>query len=202
MTLINGLDSYIKRHEEMSTEGLSELCTVLQAAGFDMTSEHSAATPARFLRYLQVILNNQHSNMPHITCFPNENPKVDQAQTIPSITFWSACSHHLLPFYGRISVSYLPNRQMVGLSKIAVLVRKIALGFWMQEHLAHAIADDLENHLGPIGIAVRIEATHTCQLLDVGQPPIPKMISTVLRGAFLLNPSAKAEFLAEVINPQ
>jgi len=186
-------------YDTMCDDGIADLARYLEAIGYDLKTEHTVLTPYRLTWYLRTLIGNaQRQKEYHITAFANENPKIDHMVVVPHIPFWAACSHHLLPFVGDVSVGYVPHAKLIGLSKIPLIVRSMAKGFWMQEHLANEIADAFERHLEPIGCAVRIEAQHTCQLLDLEQPPIPKMVTTVLRGVFLLNPAAKEEFLAEV----
>lgn len=186
-------------YDTMCCDGIEDLARYLRAIGYDLDTEHTRMTPYRLTWYLRTLLGNaQHPKEVHVTSFSNTDPKIDHMVVVPHIPFWSACSHHLLPFTGEVSVGYVPNNRLVGLSKIPLIVRDIARGFWMQEHLADRIARTFEEELRPLGVAVRIEAQHTCQLLDLEQPPIPKMITTVLRGVYLLNPAAKAEFLSEL----
>jgi len=156
--------------------------------------EHMKDTPRRLLKYLHYWLAPPREFS--MTTFANDNPKVDSLITIPNISFWSCCSHHLLPFFGHVSFGYLPDEKLIGLSKVAQLVRWLARAPQVQEHLATEIADFLEAELSPLGLVVHIRAWHTCQLMSVG-PDAPQMVTTVVRGR-LLNPSAKAEFLQEV----
>lgn len=161
-----------------------------------LPTEHMEDTPARLLRYL-IHWSGWEPDPPfNVTAFANENPRVDQLIIVPGVSFWSCCSHHLLPFHGHVTVGYLPDGRIIGLSKVAQAVRWIAKKPQVQEHLAHEIADFLEERLAPLGLAVYIRAWHTCQMLSVG-PDAPQMVTTVLRGN-LRNHSAKAEFLMEV----
>jgi len=150
---------------------------------FDEDDVHRALTPQRLVYYLKHLVEGEQEDF-HLTTFPNANPRIDHMVTVPNITFWSACSHHTLPFMGTISVGYIPDELVIGLSKIPLHARAVARGFWLQEHLTHCIANDLMDALEPLGVAVQIRAQHTCQLLDVKQPPIPEMITTVLMGVF------------------
>lgn len=165
---------------------------LLKAVGLPCDTEHTAMTPFRLCHYL-LHLTGVGEDI-HLTTFKNEDPIVSHMVAVPHIPFWSACSHHLLPFMGKISVGYVPNKELIGLSKIPLLVRQLAQGFWMQEHLANEIADQLEELLEPLGLGVFVEATHTCQLLDLKQPPIPVMRTSVLRGILLHGPAARDEF--------
>lgn len=157
---------------------------------------HTGLTADRLIYYLQY-LTEEDPRPFHLTVFPNVSPAVDHMVVVPHISFWAACSHHCLPFFGTASVGYIPHKVVVGLSKVPLLVRKIARGYWLQEHLANEIADQLEFALDPLGVAIQIRAQHTCQLLDLQQPPIPEMVTTVLRGR-LFKGEARAEFFSTV----
>lgn len=165
---------------------------MLEAVGYDTYSEHTRRTPDRFMRYLHHLMGP--ATAFRMTKFENKNPVVSEMQVVPNIPFWSACSHHLLPFVGIVHVGYIPNKYLIGLSKIPLIVRATAKGFWMQEHLAVTIADKIEEFVEPQGLAVYIQARHTCQLLDLQQPPIPLMITTVLRGILMHGGAARSEF--------
>lgn len=153
--------------------------------------QHWARTPERFARYLTHLWREDEYD--RWTAFDNTNG-VSQLVVVPGIPFWSACTHHMLPFVGTIDLGYVPMNKLIGLSKIPLLVREVARGFWMQEDLTKAITSRFRLLVEPYGVAVRIRAQHTCQLLDVG-PPIPWMVTTELHGMLLHNPSAKEEFL-------
>lgn len=175
----------------------SDLKHVLDRLGlFDPTAAHTKDTPRRLLKYLKHWTDWPGQAPFKVTTFVNESPVADQMITIPNVPFWSCCSHHLLPFFGEVSVAYVPGHWLVGLSKVAQIVRWIAKKPQVQEHLAEEIADYLSALLDPRGLGVYIRAWHTCQLLSVG-PGAPQMTTTVVRGV-LKNHAAKDEFLREV----
>lgn len=152
--------------------------------------QHWERTPERFARYLWHMLRND--DYDRWTTFVRE-AETHQLVTVPAIHFWSACSHHMLPFVGQCWVGYVPKDKIIGLSKIPLLVRSIAKGFWVQEDLTAVIYQRLNELVSPAGVGVHIRAMHTCQLLDNGSP-IPEMITTELHGLCLHGP-AKEEFL-------
>lgn len=182
-------------YDELSPIAVSAAAAYLDAIGYDHSTPHTQLTPHRLTHYWTYLLAGE--GPPHLTVFPNENPVIDNMVKVPSIPFWSACSHHGLPFVGVASIGYIPDKLVYGLSKIPLLVRSLARGFWMQEHLGHVIAATLNNLLSPLGVGVSISAVHTCQLLDLRQPPIPRMITTVLKGSFF-NAETRAEFLNSI----
>lgn len=174
-----------------------ELQDILDAdLGVLRPGPHMARTPERLLRYLKYWQRSTGELPFKFTAFENVDPVVDQMVVIGPITFWSCCSHHLLPFFGNVVVGYLPDAYIVGLSKVAQLVRHKARKPQVQEHLAHEIAYFLERVLVPHGVAVYIKAIHTCQMMSVG-PDVPPMQTTVLRGD-MHKPRAQAEFLSYI----
>lgn len=179
-------------YDKLDRETVACMDIALRRLGIATDGTHNDLTPYRLCHYLSYLATPAEEF--HLTAFPNEDPKVSHMVTVPAIPFWSACSHHTLPFVGKVSVGYVPNNLLIGLSKIPLLVRSLARGFWVQEHLANTIADKLEETMTPQGVGVMIEAMHTCQLLDLKQPPIPVMRTTVLRGIMLHGEKARDEF--------
>lgn len=169
---------------------------LLVSIGIDLGNEHTVGTPVRLLNYLSYWAKTQ-LDVPFVpTTFANKDPKVDEMVTIGPISFWSCCSHHLLPFHGHAWVAYLPNEHIIGLSKVSQAVRWLARKPQVQEHLTDEVANFMEIFAKPNGVAVRIKAWHTCQFLSVG-PDAPQMVTTALRGD-MHRDRAQAEFLQEV----
>lgn len=126
------------------------------------------------------------------TTFP---ATANQMIVVKDIEFSSVCAHHLLPFYGRCHVGYLPNVLMVGLSKIPRLVDFWAKRPSVQETLTRNIAKDLKSRLEAQGVAVVVEARHTCMACRGVRKHNGVMITSEMRGTFLATQSAKEEFL-------
>jgi GTP cyclohydrolase I len=130
------------------------------------------------------------------------DPELDVVFDIPhdeiiisrGIEFSSLCEHHLFPFFGTADVAYIPSKGIVGLSKLARTVDCYARRFQTQERMSSQIADAIQKALNPIAIAVIIRATHTCQKCR-GITKNGEMITSVMRGAFRQNPSARSELL-------
>ena len=114
------------------------------------------------------------------------------------ITFYSMCEHHLMPFYGKAHIAYIPNGKVTGLSKLARTVDVYARRPQIQERLTVQIADALERVLAPKGIMVMLEAEHTCMTMRGIKKPGSKTITTVTRGDFKENPELQKQFLAMV----
>ena len=114
------------------------------------------------------------------------------------ITFYSMCEHHLMPFYGKAHVAYIPNGKVTGLSKLARTVDVYARRPQIQERLTVQIADALERTLNPKGIMVMLEAEHTCMTMRGIKKPGSKTITTVTRGDFKTDRELQKQFLAMV----
>jgi len=166
----------------------------LEALGYDLQSEHTRMTPYRLSWYVRQVLENRIEDV-HVTSFANEDPEVKDMVVVPRIPIWSACAHHLLPFFGHVDFGYIPGQRLLGLSKIPQLIQRMAKGPWLQEHLAHAIADKFYQDLEADGVIVRVECQHTCVMLDLGWGDVPSMVTCALRGDFQDCPECVAEFM-------
>jgi GTP cyclohydrolase I len=124
--------------------------------------------------------------------------KHDEMVLVKDIEFASCCEHHLLPFMGKAHIAYLPNGKIVGLSKLARVVEAVAKRPQVQERMTEAIADLIMTHLKPRGVAVIIEASHTCMTIRGVRKPGSMSITSSMRGGFLDNAATRAELMALV----
>lgn len=122
----------------------------------------------------------------------------DELVIVRDIDFYSHCEHHMAPFFGKASVAYIPNKRVVGLSKIPRLVDVFSRRLQVQERLTNQIADALWEGLDPIGAGVVMRATHFCMCSRGVQKQGSTTITSALRGAFRTKPEARAEFMALV----
>lgn len=159
----------------------------------DWDSDHMARTPERFMRLLQNMTATEEFNF---TVFDNE-ADLDEMIIIQDIPFYSLCAHHIVPFFGKAHIAYIPGDCIAGLSKFARAVAYNAKGLWVQEHLTDSIANFLEDHLRPKGLAVVLTGEHLCMSMRGAQVPGTRTTSSSMRGVFL-DPSKKArdEFLS------
>ena len=125
----------------------------------------------------------------------------DEMVIVKDIEVYSVCEHHLLPFFGRAHVAYIPNGRIVGLSKIPRLVEMFARRLQVQERLTVEIAEALEQTLEPKGVAVVVEAIHLCVMMRGVSQQNAFAITSSLRGAFRTDPKTRAEFM-ELIRRQ
>lgn len=114
---------------------------------------------------------------------------------VKDIKFFSQCEHHLLPFYGKVSIAYLPRDKVVGLSKMGRLVECYARRLQVQERLTRQIIDDIIKYLDPLGAMVVVEAEHMCMTMRGIQKPGSKTVTSRLYGTFKDSAAARAEVL-------
>jgi GTP cyclohydrolase I len=119
----------------------------------------------------------------------------DEMVIVKDIDFHSLCEHHLLPFFGRAHVAYVPDGKVVGLSKIPRLVEMFAKRLQVQERLTTEIAETLEAVLRPKGVAVVVEALHMCMMIRGVESPNASAITSSIRGEFERDPKTRAEFM-------
>lgn len=163
------------------------------AFGIAHNSQHTAMTPYRLAHYLNYW--TRPDELPRFTTFDNIDPVVDQLVVIGPIPYWACCTHHLLPFFGSVSFGYIPDLKLVGLSMVPLFVKEFCARPWLQETMTLELADFFERKLEPKGLGLVTDATHTCQLLDLGGPPVPKMVFSEMRGLFRSKARVRMEFL-------
>lgn len=155
-------------------------------------SGHMAKTPERFVKLLKEMTTSDYFEF---TVFDNEE-NVDEMIIVQDIAYYSLCAHHIVPFFGKAHIAYIPGDCIAGLSKLARTVHFVAKGLWVQEHLTHAIADFLGDHLHPLGLAVVLEGEHLCMSMRGARSAGARTTTSAMRGVFL-DPTkgARQEFL-------
>lgn len=167
---------------------------ILRAVGENPEREGLKNTPVRVARmYQQLLAGMQEDPQDHLKTVFSE--KYDEIVLLRDIPFNSLCEHHLLPFIGKAHVAYLPDGKVVGISKLARVVDTFARRLQLQERLTDQIADFLMQHLNPKGVAVVLEATHSCMTIRGIQKPGAVMVTSALRGIFKKDPRSRAEVL-------
>lgn len=156
---------------------------LLEGIGEDINREGLKETPDRIARmYEEIFAGTDQKSREHLLkTFPAKNNEIVLEK---DIVFYSMCEHHLLPFYGKAHVAYIPNGRVVGLSKIARTVEVYARRLQLQEQMGAQIADALMDELGAKGAMVMIEAEHMCMTMRGIKKPGSKTVTIVTRGAF------------------
>jgi GTP cyclohydrolase IA len=165
--------------------------TAWEGDGSHAPDQHLKGTPERFLKMLRELTT------PEKFEFTTFESRSDEMVVMKDIDFVSLCAHHVIPFIGKAHVAYVPNGKIVGLSKIARLVKSKARTLTVQEELTTAIADKLFAELLPKGVAVVMEAEHMCMTIRGVQAAGTKTITSCMYGAFADHTrQARSEFLA------
>ena len=179
--------------------GTSELegdfTKILENLGEDPNRQGLVKTPHRAAKALEFLTSGYHQNIEHILNRAIFDEKCDEMVIVKEIEFYSLCEHHILPFWGKCHVGYIPRNRIVGLSKIPRIVDMFARRLQVQERLTRDIAEALETTLEPRGVAVVIEGQHLCMMARGVEKQAPKMITNVMLGTFRENSSTRAEFM-------
>lgn len=167
---------------------------ILLAVGEDPDREGLRETPARVARmYAEMFSGLKQDPRQHLRKAFME--KYDEIVLVRDIAFNSVCEHHLLPFMGRAHIAYLPDGRVLGLSKLARLVEVVSHRPQVQERLTETIADLLVDELGAKGVAVVVEATHTCMTIRGVRKPGSVAVTSAMKGLFRSNLSSRSEVM-------
>lgn len=166
---------------------------ILEAIGEDVTREGLVETPARIARMYEEIFSGVDESSEELMAkrFHEENTDMVLEK---DIVFYSMCEHHLLPFFGKVHVAYIPDGEVVGLSKLARTVDVYAKRPQLQERMTNQIADAIMNQLGAKGAMVMIEAEHMCMTMRGIKKPGSKTVTCVKRGDFEKNDTLVHDF--------
>lgn len=170
---------------------------ILEGIGEDCSREGLVETPERIARMYEEIYGGMNEN-PALPLAKRFHVSNNEMVVEKDITFYSTCEHHLLPFYGKAHVAYIPNGEVVGLSKLARTVEIFARRPQLQEQLTSQIADALMEYLKPKGAMVMIEAEHMCMTMRGIKKPGSKTVTFVTRGIFSEEEQLQNKFLTLV----
>jgi GTP cyclohydrolase I len=167
---------------------------ILAAVGEDPDREGLRETPARVARMYRELFSGLHADpRVHLQKFFTE--KYDEMVLVKDIAFNSMCEHHMLPFIGKAHIGYIPSGKVVGLSKLARVVEVISHRPQVQERMTEEIANLLISELGVKGVAVVIEATHSCMTIRGVRKPESVCVTSAMKGTFRSNLSSRSEVM-------
>jgi GTP cyclohydrolase I len=175
--------------------------SLLVELGEDPERQGLKATPARVSKALRQLTDGYGVKPEDVIAGAVFDQDYDEMVLVKDIPFYSLCEHHMLPFFGRCHVGYLPKGKVVGLSKIPRLVGVFAHRLQLQERLTKDIAEALNSTLLPKGVAVVVEARHLCMEMRGVEKPGGQMITSCMLGTFRRDPRTRAEFLDLVRHP-
>lgn len=170
--------------------------SLLKYIGEDVAREGLKKTPLRAAKAFAYLTKGYKDNLDEIVnnaIFTSDN---DEMVIVKDIEVYSMCEHHLLPFFGRCHVGYVPKGKIIGLSKIARIVDVFARRLQVQENLTKEIAETLQKYTGALGVAVVIEAKHLCMMMRGVEKQNSSMKTSCMLGAFRKDAATRAEFLS------
>ena len=186
-------------------EGLDELAEhykdVLRLLGEDTEREGLQKTPLRVAKAMQILTRGYRQDAHKVLTDALFKEEYNQMVIVKDIDFFSMCEHHMLPFYGKAHVAYIPNGFITGLSKIPRVVDAFARRLQVQERLTVQIRDCIQKTLKPLGVAVVIEAAHMCMQIRGVQKQNSVTTTSAFTGAFLNNRKTREEFLRLIGSP-
>lgn len=168
---------------------------LLKALGEDPNREGLKKTPERVEESLKFLTEGYAQDPRKLIENSVYSDRHEEMVLIKDISIYSLCEHHLLPFFGRAHVGYIPNEKIVGISKIARMVDLFARRLQVQERLTNEIANTLMEFLKPKGVAVVVEAQHLCMQMRGVQKRGTSVITSSMLGAFRSKPETRAEFM-------
>ena len=175
--------------------------SLLVELGEDPDRQGLKATPARVSRALRQLTDGYGVQPDDVIAGAVFDQDYDEMVVVKDIPFYSLCEHHMLPFFGRCHVGYLPKGRVVGLSKIPRLVGVFAHRLQLQERLTNDVAEALNSTLSPKGVGVVVEARHLCMEMRGVEKPGGQMITSCMLGTFRRDPRTRSEFLELVRHP-
>lgn len=172
----------------------------LSAIGEDPHREGIRATPDRVAHSFRYLLRGYEEDPRELFKTAIFTEDYDEMIVVQDIDFYSLCEHHLLPFFGKCHIAYIPSGKIVGLSKLARLVDIYSRRLQVQERLTSQIAKTLNDTLEPLGVGVVIEAQHLCMMMRGVEKQNSRAVTSAMLGAFRHNPETRQEFLNLVHN--
>jgi GTP cyclohydrolase IA len=186
---------------EAPKESIADLMRkVIALIGEDTDREGLRKTPERFEKAIKFLTSGYHQNLDNVLNGATFSVHYDEMVVVKDIEFFSLCEHHLLPFFGKAHVAYLPSKRVLGLSKIARLVNMYARRLQIQERMTSQIAEALSEKICPEGVGVIIEARHLCMQMRGVEKQHGQAVTSAMLGSFRHNKQTRDEFLSLVRN--
>ena len=193
------MDKLYEREDIYDVRTVEELAghykRILELLGEDTSREGLLKTPERVAKAMAFLTKGYGEDPKEILLSVKFREDYRHMVVVKDIELYSMCEHHMLPFYGKAHVAYIPNGYITGLSKVARVVECFARRFQVQERLTVQIRDCIQEALDPMGVAVVIEAAHTCMQMRGIQKQNSVTTTSAFTGAFLKNQNTRQEFL-------
>jgi GTP cyclohydrolase I len=171
---------------------------ILEMVGESPSREGLVRTPERYEKALRFLTSGYNTSLEEIVNEATFRVKVDEMVMVKDIEFFSMCEHHLLPFFGKVHVAYLPKDKVIGLSKIPRIVNMFARRLQLQERMTQQIAEAVDCAISPRGVAVLVEAQHFCMMMRGVEKQHSGTVTSNMLGNFRKSKATRDEFLALV----
>jgi GTP cyclohydrolase I len=185
-----------EEYDQQTTDGLMEhYKNIIHLIGEDTEREGLLKTPERMAKAMQYMTQGYQQNAVDILNSARFKEEVNEMVIVKDIELFSMCEHHLVPFYGKAHIAYIPNGYITGLSKLARVVDVYARRLQVQERLTTEVLKAIKDSLNPLGVAVVIEARHLCMMMRGVQKQNSVTTTSAFDGEFLNNHVTRNEFL-------
>ncbi len=171
---------------------------ILHTIGEDAERDGLRRTPERFEKAFRFLTSGDDQDPEQLLNGAMITVCYDQMVLVKDIEFYSLCEHHLLPFFGKCHVGYIPDKKVVGLSKIPRLVNMFARRLQIQERLTNQIANAIQDKISPLGVGVVVEGRHLCMAMRGVEKESSQTVTSAMLGSFKDNPKTREEFLSLV----
>jgi GTP cyclohydrolase I len=179
----------------------SRMKDVLEMLGEDPSREGLLRTPERYEKAMRYLTSGYTTNLEEIVNGAQFSVKVDSMVIVKDVEFFSMCEHHMLPFFGKMHVAYLPKDKVIGLSKIPRIIDMYARRLQLQERLTQQVAEAMTEVISPRGVGVLCEARHFCMMMRGVEKQHSGTVTSTMLGSFRSNKSTRDEFLSLVGRP-
>ena len=168
---------------------------LLEAVGEDPTREGLVKTPERVARSMEYLTSGYRTNIDDVLNGALFSVDYNEMVIVRDIDFYSLCEHHMLPFFGKCHVAYIPNGKVIGLSKVPRLVDMFSRRLQLQERMTNQIAETIRETIQPLGVAVVCEGTHLCMAMRGVEKQQSTTVTSAMLGAFRNDARTRGEFL-------
>ena len=191
----------VKVMPPQGTKVAAHVRDVLKMLGENPSREGLVRTPERYEKALRFLTSGYSTSLEQIVNNAIFHCKVDEMVIVKDIEFFSMCEHHLLPFFGKVHVAYLPKDKVIGLSKIPRIVNMFARRLQLQERMTQQIAEAVESVISPRGVGVLVEARHFCMMMRGVEKQHSGTVTSNMLGNFRSRKATRDEFLSLVNRP-